>query len=140
MPDVKQRIIDTVKQSPLAVLSTIDADGRPAARYVTAHIADDLTIRFATFAGSRKVAHIARHPDVHLICGVGSLHTAAGWVQVSGTAEVLTSGEDRRVFWRDAFHAYFQSPDDPNYALVVITPRAIELFNEKSRRPEVWTP
>jgi general stress protein 26 len=40
-----------------------------------------LTIRFSTFADSRKVAQIKKNPEVHLTCGISDLSSAERYLQ-----------------------------------------------------------
>ena len=70
MSELKHRIIEILQQPQLAALATVINEGKPWVRYVICLGQDDMTIRFATFANSRKVAQIKDNPEVHLTCGV----------------------------------------------------------------------
>jgi general stress protein 26 len=138
MADLKKRILDKIRNPVLASLATIDADGKPWARYVTAVGNEDLTLRFATFLNSRKVAQIRKNPDVHLTCGVTDLQSMEAYLQVQGRAEILSDKAARQGYWKEELRRYFAGPDDPNYCVVRVTPSRIEYMNPGSYEPEVW--
>ena len=138
MSDLKSRIAAKMSGPTLAGLATITPEGKPWVRYVTVHCDPDLTIRFATFLGSRKVAHIRRDPAVHLVLGVGDPTTAESYVQAAGRAEIKTDPSAKQAHWSDALGAYFKGPDDPNYAVVEIRPERIEFYRMGQMQPEVW--
>ena len=138
MSDIKQRIIKMLQPSQLACCATITAEGKPWVRYVFCEGREDMTIRFATFIHSRKVAQIMNNPEVHLTCGVVSLANMKPYLQIQGRAEVFTESSERNGFWKESLSNYFQGPDDPNYGVVVITPYRIELCSPGSPEPLVW--
>ena len=138
MPDIQQRILEIVRRHHLACLATITPEGKPWVRYVVCEARDDLSIRFATFTRSRKVEQIQNNPEVHLTCGATAPADMKPYLQIQGRAEVHTDQAERHGFWKDSLKHYFQSPDDPNYGVVVIRPYRIELCTPGSFLPEVW--
>jgi general stress protein 26 len=138
MADLKKRILDKIRNPVLASLATIDGDGKPWARYVMAVGNEDLTLRFATFLNSRKVAQIRKNPDVHLTCGVTDLQSMESYLQVQGRAEILSDKATRQGYWKEELRRYFAGPDDPNYCVVRVTPSRIEYMNPGAYEPEVW--
>lgn len=139
MSDLKQKIFRKLNPVTLSALATITENGRPWVRYVMAVADEDLTIRFSTFTGARKVAQIRQNPEVHLTAGVAALETAESYVQVQGRAEVLTDQAAKTDFWKDEFQTYFSGPDDPNYCVVRIRPYRIEYQTMQDMNPEVWS-
>jgi len=138
MSDIKQRIIEMLQPSQLACFATITAGGKPWVRYVFCEGREDMTIRFATFRHSRKVAQIRNNPEVHLTCGVVSPADMKPYLQIQGRAELFTDAAERNGFWKESLKNYFQGPDDPNYGVVVITPYRIELCPPGLPEPLVW--
>ena len=138
MSDLAQRIFTIIKEPYLASFATITEDGKPWVRYVTPHASEDLTIRFSTFIGSRKVAQIKKNPEVHLTCGVTDPATAQTYLQIQGKAELSTDKAEREAFWNDYLKRYFKGPDDPNYAIIIVKPYRIELYTMGNFKPEVW--
>ena len=138
MSDLAQRIFTIIKEPHLASFATITEDGKPWVRYVTCQASEDLTIRFSTFIGSRKVAQIKKNPEVHLTCGVTDLATAQTYLQIQGKAELSTDKAEREAFWNDYLTRYFKGPDDPNYGIIIVKPYRIELYTMGNFKPEVW--
>ena len=138
MSNVKQRIIEILQPSQLACFATVTEEGKPWVRYVFCEGRADLTIRFATFRHSRKVAQIRNNPEVHLTCGVTGLADMKPYLQIQGRAEFSTDAAERNGFWKESLSSYFQGPDDPNYGVVVVTPYRIELCAPGSPEPHVW--
>ena len=138
MSNLAQRILTIIKEPHLASFATIAEESKPWVRYVTCHASEDLTIRFSTFTGSRKVVQIKKNPEVHLTCGVTDLATAQTYLQIQGKAELSTDKAEREAFWNDYLTRYFKGPDDPNYGIIIVKPYRIELYTMGNFKPEVW--
>jgi len=139
MSDVKSKIQSAFSERQLAVLATINEEGKPWVRYVMLNANDDLTIRFATFAASRKVAHIEKNPEVHMTCGATALNATRHYMQIQGKAEVSNDPSEKNAYWNDGLNAYFEGPEDPNMRVVIIKPYRIEYQTMGSKEPEVWS-
>lgn len=138
MSDLKARIYEVAKEFQVMNLATITDDGKPWVRYVAGFANEDLEFRFCTSLCSNKVRHMRKNPNVHLSLGAKEIMTTKNWLQVVGTAEVSTSQNERDAMWSDGLKAYFKGPDDPNYAVVIIKPSAIQLGSMSSNSMEVW--
>lgn len=138
MSNVQQRMLDILQQPQLACLATITSEGKPWVRYVFCQGSGDMTIRFATFKDSRKVAQIRSDPEVHLTCGVATLAEMKPYLQIQGRAECMTDRAERHGFWKESLTCYFSGPDDAKYGVIVIRPYRIELCTPGSNEPEVW--
>jgi len=137
MPDLKERILDVVKDPCLAGLATTTNDGKPWVRYVRTEASDDLTFRFSSFCNARKIAQIERDPEVHLTCGITDTTNMGPYLQIQGRAEFTTDREARHVFWSDRLRILFEGPDDPNYGVVIVRAYRIE-FCHVGLESEVW--
>lgn len=136
---LKQKIYEVIKTPHLANFATLTEDNKPWTRYVMALGSDDLTIRFSTFLGSRKLQHLKANSEVHLTSGANSVMDMGPYVQVQGTAFVSTNQQDRHAFWNPALAEHFDGPDDPRYAVVIITPYRIEYNSpQNTGAPDVW--
>jgi general stress protein 26 len=128
----------------VAGFATITEEGKPWVRYVTAHGSEDLTIRFTTALNARKVAHIARNPEVHLVTGIFGPKPTKGtkFLQMEGIAKVVTDKSEREALWIDRFKRIFTGPGDPNFGIIIVTPYRIELYTvvdpDKPEVIEVW--
>lgn len=138
MSELKAKILAKMNTPNLASFATLTEDGKPWVRYVTPLADQDLVIRFATFIASRKVAQVKQNPEVHLTLGVTDPMTAQSYIQVQGKAQIKTDQASREKVWFDRLKAYFQGPDDPNLAVVEITPYRIEFMDMGSVEPQVW--
>jgi len=138
MDDLKRKIYDEIKEPQLMPIATITEDGNPWVRYVTGFAGEDLSIRLVTSLQTRKVAHIKRNPQVHMICGAKTLESTENYFQIAGRAEITTDEQERHSLWNDNLKAYFSGPDDPNYCVVIVKPYRIELMGMTEMAPQVW--
>lgn len=138
MSDLTARIFEMLKEPFLASFATLTEDGKPWVRYVTPRAAGDLTLRFATAAGSRKVAQLKKNPEVHLACGAIDPTSAKNYLQIQGRAEFKNDPEERHAFWHEVLRRYFKGPDDLTYGVVVVKPYRIEVYTMGHFKPEVW--
>lgn len=137
MDQLKTKILDVLRTFQLSAVATVHKDGIPWVRYVITSADENMVIRFATPLHSRKVAQLIANPNVHVTCGVSEVATAKQWVQVGGVASVKTDVATKKDFWNDFLRAYFDGPDDPQYAVVEIVPSRIEYYTMESIEPEV---
>ncbi|HSG29242.1 MAG TPA: pyridoxamine 5'-phosphate oxidase family protein [Candidatus Krumholzibacterium sp.] len=138
MDELKKKIMDVIGKPHLASLATVTGDGKPWTRYVFPVASDDLTIRFSTFLGARKVAQIKENPEVHLTCGVSDPGSWQHYLQIQGRAELVTDEAEKKAFWNDTISRIFSGPDDPKYAVIRVIPYRIEVNTMGSFEPEVW--
>ena len=132
-----RRIISGCKYCDMA---TVDGD-RPRVRPVSAFLQDDMTILIAAFAKSRKMAELARNPNVEL-CYVDGGHNQ---VRVSGTAEVIDDVAVKRDVMennlpREMWEKFFSGPEDPNFGLVRIVPERFEWNSSGEVGYRTYTP
>ena len=76
--------------------------------------------------------------DVHITVGVESHATAERYLQIDGAGEVCQDPAELKAFWAPPLAKYFEGPEDPNYALIVVRPARIELWSMGSKTPETW--
>ena len=138
MSDLTQKIQTLLSQPTLAEFATVTRDGKPWVRYVMAAMDESMTIRFATFIGARKVAQIENNPEVHLTAGVGDPSKDTNYIQVQGTATLVTDEAERHAFWVPILKGVFSGPDDPNYGVIIIKSYRIEYCSAGTLKPEVW--
>ena len=119
---------EIIKETTYCALVTIDSTGQPQVRTMNPFPAnDELITWFATSRTSRKVREIKNNPKV---CVYYANHmTAKGYVNITGTAEVIDDKElllkMKRDYWENI----------PNwqkiFVLIKIVPQTIEVINYK---------
>lgn len=139
MPDVKQQVIDMLKTPQLSSLATITLDGKPWTRYIMIRSDDDFNIRSAVCINSRKIRQIEKNPEVHLTFGINDPRDLSKpYVQIQGTAKISQDQHEKSSYWFDMLSGIFSGPEDPNYAVMMISPYRVELINPGAMIPIVW--
>lgn len=119
-----------VANVPFCWLVTTDAlDGtnaRPMGRILHHHDQHAWVIRFVTDMRSKKAAEILRSETIGLIVQ-DDAQQAFAWL--TGSAGLLGGFEDVRRYWKDAYAAYFPSPEDQaNVAFVEVRVERMALW------------
>lgn len=138
MDEMRDIILGMIGRPFLCSMATVTEDGKPWTRYMMGVGSDDMTIRFSSFAGARKAAQIRNNPEVHITCGVSDPENWKHYLQIQGTARITTDESERTAFWSPMLAEIFSGPDDPNYAIVIVTAYRIELNTWGSMEPRVW--
>jgi len=139
MSDIKQKVIDMLKTPQLSSMATITLDGKPWTRYIMIQSDDTFDIRSAVCLESRKIDQIKKNPEVHLTFGINDPHDLTKpYVQIQGTARITSDQEEKNNYWFDMLSAIFTGPEDPKYAIMIISPYRIEFNNPGSMVPEIW--
>lgn len=136
--DLKKRILDVIKQYPIGSVGTIK-DGKPWVRYMAMQAEGDATLYTTSFASSRKITQIEKNNNVHIAFGADPKNWELPYVNVEGTATVLTDLETKKKYWCDMLAQFFKGPDDPNYCVIKVTPGLIEYWGVGSHEAQVYT-
>ncbi|MHC1778338.1 MAG: pyridoxamine 5'-phosphate oxidase family protein [Lentimicrobium sp.] len=119
---------EIITETTFCGLVTVDSTGQPQTRTMNPFPAgDDLIIWFATSRYSRKVKEIRNNPKVSVY--FADHINAKGYVNISGTAEILDDKEllvkMKRGYWEGL-------PDWQNiFVLIKIKPVTLEVVNYK---------
>lgn len=117
---------EIIKETIYCALVTIDSTGQPQVRTMNPFpVNDELITWFATSRTSRKVREIKNNPKV---CVYYADHlTAKGYVNITGTAEVIDDEELLIKMKRD----YWEHITDWQsiFVLIKIVPETIEVIN-----------
>src|SRR3954470_18189770 len=90
-----ERASQTSVEADAMVLATVDADGRPAARYVLLKAFDRRGFVFYTNLNSRKARALASHPSAALCFYWPAIDRQ---IRIEGRAERVTDGEADAYF------------------------------------------
>jgi len=140
MKDITKRILKVFEKEPLiGSFATVTEEGKPWVRYISLDVnKEDFSIQFATFIHSRKVKQIEKNPEVHITCGDVDLENPSDYLQIQGTATVSTEQKDKDALWNEMLAQYFQTPTNPDYAVVTVKPYRIEVWGLEMMEPLVW--
>jgi general stress protein 26 len=124
--EIMNEVRDTLQGYNYIYLATIEHD-RPRVRPVTL-INHDESYWVATGANSAKVSQIKRNPNVEL-CLCKEEEKGSGYIRLSGTAEIVADHalKDELASNIEFFSDYWNGANDPNYCLLRISVRDIEL-------------
>lgn len=136
--ELKGKIIDVIKNYPVGSVATIK-DGKPWVRYMAMQTEDDLTLYSTSFAVSRKIEQIKKDNNVNITFGADPKNWKLPYVNVEGSAEILTDPEIKQKCWHEMLSQFFSGPDDPNYVVVKVVPSSIEYTASGVHKPEVYT-
>jgi general stress protein 26 len=136
-PELRKKILDVIRNYPVGSLATVN-DGKPWVRYMVIEAKEDLTMYTTAQATSRKTGQIRKNNNVHITFGHDPKNWMVPFINVVGTAEILTDPETKRQCWKEEYKQYYKGPDDPNYIVIKIAPEAIEYMDLGSRQPEVY--
>lgn len=127
----RERIAELVRDFRVALLTTIDDDGRPWSRPMALQARDfDGDLWFITDAGTPKVDHIAARPDVSV--ALANVETQT-YVTLAGRAEVLDDRARLNEIWDVATHVFYpDGPDDPSLRLVRVAVERAEYWDSPS--------
>lgn len=122
-----QKARELLSEFRSGMLVTHGDDGYPHARpMVLAQVDDDCSIRFITSLDSKKVEEVRRSDRVGL-----TLQSKGAFVSVSGRARLETNVEAKRAAWDPFAGLWFQEPDDPDAALLILEPELLEYWDER---------
>lgn len=126
----RDKIVDVMKATHIAVLTYEDAEGRLVSTPMgTQDFEDPSTVWFITELDSDKVKAITERPRVNV-------HYASdkGWVSLSGTAKPNTDRAKLDELW-DASASAFMSggPEEANTGLLEVTGETAQLWDSPGK-------
>jgi general stress protein 26 len=129
--DSRKKVWDLIKDIKYAMMVTVGEDGRLFSRPMVAHKPDKHEcLWFFTSADSPKVREIMARPDVLLSYAEPGDNN---YVSVSGEAVIVRDQAKINEFWSESLKAWFpKGKDDPNLALICVTPKSAEYWDGPS--------
>jgi len=131
-----EEVFQFMNKERLAVLATVDENGRPEAALMGFAVTPDLEIVFDTVKSSRKYPNLKNNPRVAWVIGC----TTEVTVQYEGVAEEL-EGEDLAKYKKTYFAAVLDGPAReswPGITYFVVRPKWVRHcdYDPKKRRIE----
>ena len=110
MDDDTRRVAELIRGNRLAMLTTVAPDGTLTSRPMGLQEADfDGDLWFFVERDSRKMVHVAHHPQVNVTVASGST-----WVSLTGEAVEAEDRDRAHELWNAGVAAWFpDGPDDP---------------------------
>lgn len=119
------KVGELIKDIKMAMLVTLDEDGRPRSRPMqTQDVEFDGTVWFFTNVNSEKVKEIENNPLVNVAYAKG-----AQFVSLSGIAEIVEDQAKTRELWNPLLEAWFDGVDDADIRLVRVDAESAEYWD-----------
>lgn len=124
----REKVWEMIKDIKVAMLVTMDSEGRHFARPMVAQEPDDHDdLWFFTSADSAKIQEIIAHPEVLLSYAAPNDNA---YVSISGEAAVVKDRAKIDELWSESLKAWWpKGKDDPNMTLICVTPRSAEYWD-----------
>ena len=135
--ELKNKILKVLNEYPIGAVATMK-DGKPWVRYMVMKPGDDLALFSTSFASARKVGQIKKNSTINVAFGADRKNWMIPYINVDGTAEVLTDIETKKKCWDDHLKQFFKGPEDPNYVVIKVIPESIEYMNPGVFEPEIY--
>ena len=139
MPTLENKIYEVISKMQMGTFSTITGEGKPWSRYVMLWGDEDLTMYLFSRYSARKVDQVKNNTDVHINIGSSGMEKMTPYIQLAGTASVITDPEIKKKYWNESMTKMYKGPEDPDLALIKVKPERIEYNDFKSMSgPEIW--
>lgn len=86
----------------------------------------------------RKVAQIKKNNNIHITVGGDPKNWQVPYMNIQAEASVSTDLETKKKCWSDMLKQFFSGPEDPNYAVIKISPQVIEYMSPGAHEPEIY--
>lgn len=130
--DDAHKVSELIKSSGrIGMLTTTAPDGTLTSRPMALQEVEfDGDLWFFAERMSRKVAHLAAHPEVNVTVGSGST-----WVSLTGSATLVDDAPKKKELWNAAVEAWFPNgPDDPGVTLIKVDGESAEYWDTPGGR------
>jgi general stress protein 26 len=131
---LEKQIVQALANNSYCTLATVEGD-RPKMRYLVL-FHEGFQIYMATSRATHKMEELEHNPHVALLFGDDG-HMLSEIVDIQATAKVSKDESLRGKVWNDDLQRWFNSPQDPDYVILEITPNRIE-YTDKDMNMHVW--
>ena len=124
--DRQEKVRDLIRSTRLAMLTSIDPDGRLVSKPMATQDVDfDGTVWFISERASHKARNIERNPHVNV-----AYASHDSWVSLSGTAEVVDDEARLAELWNTFTGAWLEGgPENPNNVLIRVSGDSAEYWD-----------
>jgi len=126
-----RRVAELLDGAWFGMFTTTAPDGTLMSRPMALQEVEfDGDLWFYAERGSRKLEHIAAHPQVNVAVSSGST-----WVSLTGDAEVVDDLQRKRDLWNAGVEAWFPNgPDAPEVVLIRVDASSAEYWDTPGGR------
>ncbi|MBM7649817.1 general stress protein 26 [Bacillus ectoiniformans] len=125
---LRKEVLDVMENNKVGTLATIKQN-KPHTRYMT-FFNDEFKMYTPTGKDTYKVDEIEANPNVHILLGYNGDGLGDSYIEVEGKAAINDSDSMKEKLWNDELSKWFESPNDPNYVVLEISPTTIRYMNE----------
>jgi general stress protein 26 len=134
--ELREKILEVIGGHHAAAVATLDGK-LPAVRFMLLRGFPDMTLVGGTMKSSRKVAQLAKNPDVSIAVWSGKEITDP-YVEIRAEARIHEDIATKKKYWNPMFLPYFRSVDNPDFVVLVFTASEITYYIPSNRSREVW--
>ena len=134
--ELREKILEVIGGQHPAAVATLDGN-QPAVRYMLLRGFPDMTLVGGTKRDSRKVAQLAKNPEVAIAVWSGKEITDP-YVEIRATGMIHTDIATKKKYWNPMFVPYFRSIDNPDFVVLVFTPAEITYYIPSTGSRQVW--
>lgn len=126
MTEHQDKVRTLIKDSKVAMLTTIDPQGRIVSQpMATQDVEPDSDLWFIAERSSDKVTNIRQDPRVNVSCS-----SSDSWVSVAGTAEVVDDTAKLKELWDTFTDAWMEGgPENPENILIRVSADTAEYWD-----------
>ena len=136
--NARQKVLEMLDEFDTAMLVTRSGDGRLEARpMMLLEVEPDGEVWLMTSWQSQKADEIQQHPDLLLVCHDGTKQS----LSLRGHGRVVQDPARVRRLWKEPHRVWFPNgPDDPDIAMIAITPDSAEFWDTSgtNRLEYIW--
>jgi general stress protein 26 len=126
--NLKDKITQVMGESRIGTLATV-VGNKPHSRYMT-FFNEDLILYTPTSKETYKAEEIEKNPYVHVLLGYEGEGMGDAYIEVQGRASIREDQSLKDKFWNNKMEKWIESPNDPEYIILEITPETIRLMND----------
>jgi general stress protein 26 len=126
-----RKVADLLKDERIAVLTTTAPDGTLMSRPMAMQEVEfDGDLWFFADRTSRKITHVAAHPQVNV-----ATSGSDSWVSLTGEAVVVDDLARKKDLWNKVVEAWFPNgPEDPDVVLLRVNASSAEYWDSPGGR------
>jgi general stress protein 26 len=129
--DETRKVSELIDGERMGMLTTTAPGGTLTSRPMALQEVEfDGDLWFFAERSSRKLAHVAAHPQVNV-----TVSSASTWVSLTGTASVVDDDAKKRDLWNSGVEAWFpDGPDAPEVVLLRVEGESAEYWDTPGGR------